>query len=385
MRSSVDVAVIGGGVIGCAAAYYAAKRGASVALLEAEQIGSGASGAAAGMLNAQAESHEPSPLLDLLLESRKMHRPLSEELYERTGLDPEYVWEGTLRIATDDTFAEKLAAEHAWQREEGLSSRWLDAEEARELEPALSPATIAALYLPEDGQVNSPRLVQALALGAAREGASITEAARVTGFLTANGRITGVRTVEEKIPADSVMFAGGVVSGQLSESLGLRLPVYPVKGETLSVTARPAPVRANVWDDCCYLVPKKDGRVVVGATEEPGVYDRRPTLGGVARLSGAAADLVPALSRAPFAHAWGGLRPTTPDGYPILGPVGEIQNLFIATGHYRNGVLLAPITGEILSALALGEIPPVDIRPFSPERFAERGNLACKSGTHSGT
>jgi len=368
----VDVAVVGGGVIGCSVAYHAARRGAKVALFEAERIGSGASSAAAGMLNAQAESHGPGPLLDLLLESRKMHKPLSEELYEVTGLDPEYVWAGTLRVATDEAFAEKLAAEHSWQRGEGLSTRWLDADEARELEPGLSPATIAALYLPEDGQVNSPRLVRALALAAASRGARVEEAARVVGFLTERGRVTGVRTVEQEIPAGSVVLAGGVASGRLAGEIGTPLPVRPVKGEILSVTARPVPVKANVWDDRCYLVPKRDGRVVVGATEEPGVHDRRPTLSGVAHLSGSAIALVPSLARAHFAGAWGGLRPTVPDGYPVLGPEGGLEGLLIATGHYRNGVLLAPITGEVVSALALGEPPPMDISPFSPQRFAER-------------
>lgn len=374
MGSAVDVAVVGGGVIGCSVAYHAARRGAKVALFEAERIGSGASGAAAGMLNAQAESHGPGPLLDLLLESRKMHKPLSEELYEVTGLDPEYVWAGTLRVATDEAFAEKLAAEHSWQRGEGLSTRWLDADETRELEPGLSLATIAALYLPEDGQVNSPRLVRALALAAASRGARVEEFARVVGFLTENGRVTGVRTVEQEIPAGSMVLAGGVAGGHLAGEIGTPLPVRPVKGEILSVTARPVPVKANVWDDRCYLVPKRDGRVVVGATEEPGVHDRRPTLSGVAHLSGSAIALVPGLARAHFAGAWGGLRPTAPDGYPVLGPDGGLEGLLIATGHYRNGVLLAPITGEVVAALALGEAPPIDISPFSRQRFAERAS-----------
>lgn len=370
MSPAVDVAVVGGGVIGCSVAYHAARRGATVALLEAAEIASGASGAAAGMLNAQAESHEPGPLLDLLLESRRMHKPLSGELYEETGLDPEYAWAGTLRVATDEAFTEKLAAEHSWQREEGLPTRWLTADEARELEPSLSPATVAALYLPEDGQVNSPRLVRALALAAASRGARVAEATPVIGFLTDSGRVTGVRTVEEEIPAGSVVLAGGVAGVRLANELGVRLPVRPVKGDILSVTARSTvPIEANVWDDRCYLVPKRDGRVVVGATEEPGVYDRRPTLGGVAHLSGATVGLIPGLSRASFSGAWGGLRPGTPDDMPILGSVDETEGLLLATGTYRNGVLLAPLVGEAIAALALEEKPPVDLSPFSLERF----------------
>jgi glycine oxidase len=305
MPRAVDVAVVGGGVIGCSVAHHAARRGAKVALFEAERVGSGASGAVAGMLGAQAEAREPGPFLDLLLKSRDMHKPLSEELYEETGLDPEYVWSGTLRVALDGRFATKLAEKHSWQKEAGLSARWLDAEEARELEPSLSPATTAALYLPEDGQVNSPRLVRALALAAIRKGARVAEAERVVGFSTEQGRVTGVRTVREEVPAANVVLAGGSLSGLLFGELGLRLPVHPVKGEVLTVTTQSPAIKANVWDDRCYLVPKRDGRVIVGATEVPGSHDRRPTLGGVTKLSGAAVELLPELAGATFAGAWG--------------------------------------------------------------------------------
>ena len=371
MSLTVDVAVVGGGVIGCAVAYYAARRSARVALLESERIGSGASGAAAGMLAAQAEAHEPGPFLNLLLSSRKMHEPLGEELCELTGLDPEYVWAGMLRVVSDAESEEALAARYRWQKRLGLPVRWLEADETRELEPALSPDTVAALHLPDDGQVNSPRLVQALALGTALKGTEVREGTRVSGFVSKGQKITGVRTTSGTVYAGAVVLAGGVFGALLSDELGVQLPVRPVKGEILTVTARPVPVRANVWNSRCYVVPKRDGRVIIGATEEPGVYDYRPTLGGVADLSGAATRLVPGLARAPFASAWGGLRPGTPDGRPILGPVKGWEGLLFATGHYRNGVLLSPITGETIAALALGEDSPVDVRPFSCERFAE--------------
>lgn len=372
MTKSVDVAVVGGGAIGCSVAYHAAKRGASVALFEADRIASGASGAAAGMLNAQAESHSPGPMLDLMLESRRMHETLSEELRENSGLDPEYIRAGTLRVATDEAFAEKLTDMLSWQKEEGLSAEWLDANEVRKLEPSLSPAALAGLYFPEEGQINSPRLVNALALAAAKMGAEIFEGATVSGFLDDGERVVGVRSALGDFRAGSVVLAGGAASGTLAAGLGIEIPVFPVKGEVLSVEARRTPISANVWGDACYLVPKRDGRIVIGATEEVGVHDRRPTLGGVAKLSGAAAKLVPEVAALPFANAWGGLRPGTPDGAPILGAAEEWENLFIATGHYRNGVLLAPITGETISALALGEDARVDVSPFSPERPRER-------------
>lgn len=371
MNRPVDVVVVGGGVIGCSVAYHAARRGASVALLEAGEIGTGGSGAAAGMLAAQAEASEPGPFLDLLLKGRETHRSFGEEIREKTGLDPEYVWEGTLRIATDAESYQCLRKDHLWQKEQGLTACWLKGDEARELEPALSPQTVAALHLPKDGQVNSPRLVRALALAAVREGVRVEEYARAVGLVVEGSRVTGVRTPEGKVAADCVVLAGGEGSAALAAGIGVRVPVRPVKGQILSVVPHSPLMRANVWGGRCYMVPKRDGRVVIGATVEPGERDPRPTLGGLAALSGAAVDLAPELSGAPFASAWGGLRPGTPDGLPIIGPVEERDALLVATGHYRNGVLLAPITGEAIAALALGEEPPLDLSPFLPGRFAE--------------
>lgn len=369
--SHPDVLVVGGGVIGLSVAYHAARRGAKVTLLEAGRLGAGASGAAAGMLNAQAETHEPGAFLDLQLRSRDLHRALGPALYEETGLDPEYVWSGTLRVARTADFERSLAQTRRWQREHGLSAKWLDGEEARELEPEIAPDARAALYLPDDGQVNSRRLARALAQAASRRGAEIREATLVNGLVSERGKVTGANTAHGEILAGTVVLAGGVDSARLCEGLGLHLPVHPVKGETLAVEAMPAPVSANVWDEDCYLVPKRDGNLIVGATEEPGVWDRRPTLGGVARLSGCATSLVPALSRSPVADLWGGLRPGTPSGWPVLGPVGGIEGLLLATGHYRNGILLSAVTGEEISALALGEESALDLAPFAYERHLE--------------
>lgn len=361
------MAVVGGGVIGLSIAYHAARRGAKVTLLEADRVGTGASGAAAGMLNAQAESGEPGPFLDLQLRGRDAHRPLATELYEETGLDPEYVWSGTLRVARSESFENRLSEAHRWQRERGLSAEWLDGEAARELEPALAPDARAALHLPHEGQVNSGRLVRALTLAAMRRGVELREDTRVTDLRVERGRVTGVETAQGGVAAGSIALAGGTESPGLLSGIGLELPVHPVKGETLAVHAAPPPVRANVWDESCYLVPKRDGRVVIGATEEPGVRDPRPALGGVARLSQGAVGLVPALSGCPVADLWGGLRPGTPSGRPILGPVKGYDNLLLATGHYRNGILLSAITGDAISALALRETPPLDLAPFHYE------------------
>ena len=270
------------------------------------------------------------------------------------------------RTATDEASKEKLLEEHSWHEEANLPSKWLSGDEARELEPALSPEIIGGLYLPDAGQVNPRPLVQALAQGAALKGAQIHEATLVTGFATEGERVTGVRTTTRgAVSADVVVLAAGAFSDLLSEQLGIRLSVYPLKGQLIVLHTRPAPIKANVWDSGnYYVVPKKDGRVIVGATEEPDVYDRRTTLGGMAELSRVALWLVPKLAEASFVGGWAGLRPATPSGSLVLGPLEGLDGLLLATGHFRNGVLLSAITGKIISALALGESAPVDVSPF---------------------
>ncbi|CAN5301720.1 glycine oxidase ThiO [soil metagenome] len=366
-----DVVVVGGGIIGCAVAYYVARRGARALVVEASETGGGASGARVGMLAAQGEAHHPGPLLDLLLESRAEHRRLADDLIHFTGRDAGYVWAGTLRVATDEASRAELSKEHAWQRGRGLDARWLEGDDLRGLEPALSPDAAAGLYFPEDGQVNPPQLLEAMQLGIALAGSRVREYTRVTGFLRDGSRVTGVRTTSGDVHAGAVVLAAGVDSDLLASHLDVTLPLHPVKGELVTLRVRPPPIRSNVWDaERLYLVPKRDGRVVVGATEEPGVHDRRPTLGGVSRLGRAAMELVPGLADALFVEAWGGLRPGMPSGEPVLGTVDGLDGFLLATGHFRNGVLLSAVTGSAIGALALGEDPPVDLRPFRYRREA---------------
>ena len=369
-----DVAVVGGGVIGLSVAYHAAHRGAKVVLFEADEIGSGASGALAGMLSGQGEAEGRGPLGELLLRGRDYHKKtLDPKLYEDTGIDPGYTWNGALRTATDEASTGVLAEEHSQHEERGLPSELLSGDEARELEPALSHKVVAGLHLPADGNVNPPHLARALAQGAINHGAKIREFDRVTDLLAQGDRVVGVRTTHGEITAGTVVLAGGPTSGLLSMGLGVRLPLYPVKGQLLETRITPVPITTNVWNHgTFYLVPKRDGRVIVGATQEPEIWDRRPTLGGVAELSRAALALVPTLSDALFLRSWGGLRPTTPTGAPILGPIPGWDGLLLAIGHHRNGVLLSGITGETLAALALGETPPIDISPFLHEGFTDR-------------
>ncbi|MDP8977004.1 MAG: glycine oxidase ThiO [Actinomycetota bacterium] len=365
MADRADVVVVGGGIIGCAVAYYVARRGARALVVEAGETAGGASGARAGMLAAQGEAHHPGPLLDLLLEGRAEHHRLADDLLGFTGRDVGYLWAGTLRVATDETSRAELSEEHAWQRGCRLDARWLEEDALRELEPALSPDAVAGLYFPQDGQVNPPQLLEAMQVGIASAGSRVREYTRVTGFLRSGSRVIGVRTTSGDVHAGTVVLAAGVDSDLLASDLDVSLTLSPVKGELVTLRARPAPISANVWDaERLYLVPKRDGRVIVGATEQPDVPDPRPTLGGVSRLGQAAMGLVPGLADALFAETWGGLRPGTPSGEPVLGAVDWLDGFLLATGHFRNGVLLSAVTGSAVGALALGEDPPVDLSPF---------------------
>ncbi len=306
MNGPVDVAIIGGGAIGCSVAYHAAIRGARVALFETDQLGGGASGALAGMLSGQGEAEKPGPLRDLLIRGREYHRTFAQGLYETTGFDPGYVWDGALRTAVDEGSEQKLREEHSWHEKANLPSELLSAKEARELEPAISPDIRVALYLSDDGQVNPPQLLQAFVRGAKIHGAEVFEATRVTGFVADGDRVTGVRTTRGKFSAGMVVLAGGAFSGLLSEQLGIRLPLYPMKGQMIELRVWSLPIKANVWNaGNFYVVPKKDGRVIVGATEETGVLDPRPTLGGIHELAERGAEARPRSCRSPFLEGLG--------------------------------------------------------------------------------
>jgi glycine oxidase len=309
VKNGVDVAVVGGGAIGCSIAYHAAARGARVALFEAERLGMGSSGALAGMLSGQAEAEKPGPYRDLMIRGREYQRNFASALHEVTGLDTGHVWDGALRTATDDATCEQLLKERSWNEKGNLPYEWLNGREVRKLELALSAEIVAGLYLPEDGQVNPRVLVQALATGAALKGTKILEFTHVMGFTVEEKRLTGVRTTKGEVSAKAVVLAGGAFSSVPLQQLGFALPLYPVKGQMLVTNMWPSPIKANVWDSGnFYVVPKKDGRMIVGATEELGVHDPRPTLGGVAELSRVAINLIPSLSEASFVECWGGLR-----------------------------------------------------------------------------
>ncbi|MFD5722988.1 glycine oxidase ThiO [Streptomyces sp. NPDC127036] len=375
-RSS-DVLVIGGGIIGLVTAWRAAQRGFTTALVDPEP-GGGAAQVAAGMLAAVTELHYgEETLLGLNLASARRYPDFAAELTEATGQDLGYRRCGTLAVALDADDRAHLRELHALQSRSGLDSEWLTGRECRRLEPMLAPGVRGGLRVDGDHQIDPRRLAAALVTACERAGVSIhrTWAERLT---VVRDRAAGVVTSDgAERGAGQVVLAGGSLSGQLAGVPDDVLPpVRPVKGQVLRLTVpqRYAPflnrtVRAVVRGGHLYLVPRENGELVVGATSEELGWDTTVTAGGVYELLRDAHELVPGITELPLTETRAGLRPGSPDNAPLLGPTA-LDGLLLATGHFRNGVLLTPVTGDAMAhVLTTGELPD-EARPFSPRRFA---------------
>ncbi|MDI6857770.1 MAG: glycine oxidase ThiO [Dehalococcoidia bacterium] len=365
--ASPDVVVIGGGVIGCSIAYYLACEGARVTVLEKGDIGGEASCAAAGMLAPMAEASEGSPFRDLGIASLRMFEELAPRLREESGVDIEYLKSGILRVPLSDAEAESLR--ELARLDLPLELHWLERDELRTLEPAVSPAAVGALYSPEECQVNADRLVRAFALAAERRGAVLRRETRFTAAEIDRGHITGVRTTGGRFSAGHVVLAAGAWSGRLASAFGCSLPVFPVRGQMMALPASRSMPRYIIWGEECYLVPKANGLLFAGATTEKVGFRKKTTRKGLADIKRMSAALAPVLGSICPADAWAGFRPGSGDGLPILGPVPDREGLTVATGHYRNGVLLSPITGRLIARSILDGSSNEALAPFSPSRF----------------
>jgi glycine oxidase len=370
----IDVLVIGAGVIGCASALALAKRGASVTVLErgVEPLispGGGASWAAAGILGAQIEVDEDGPMARLCLTSRDMYAAWAGALTESTGIDVGYRRCGALRVALDEDDVAAAFREVAWQRAAQLPVETFDGAQVRALEPALSAEITGGVRFVADGRVDPPSLMRALRVAAAQAGARLRGGAAARRVLVEGGRARGVSLEDGTVlAAGRVVLAAGCWSA-LVEGAGLEPDaVRPARGQIVELYPEAPLLRHAVFGPACYFSPRDDGRVLLGSTTEFVGFSPGVTARAVRDLITAAIRLVPALGDAAIGRTWSGLRPHTADELPILGE-GAIRNLIFATGHFRNGVLLAPITGEIVAAIATGDPPPVDLRPFSATRF----------------
>lgn len=370
MAESADVAVVGGGVIGCAVAWCLAREGVRVSVFERGTIGGEASGVSAGILAPLAESAAPGPFVELALAGLRAFDEELAALRETSGLDPEYRRCGVLRLAMDEAEVRALQEAAAWQANARLELRWLEPRQVASLEPGLAICR-GALLSPREGHVHPARLTLALATAAARCGAALYQQSPPALPWVEGGRLRGLMLDGERRAFATVVLAAGAWSGAWAALLGLHLPVRPVKGQMLLLRAVPPPVRHVVFSGHSYLVPRADATVYVGATQEEAGFDHRVTLAAVQALAAHAAALVPALESAEVVGMGAGLRPGSADGLPIIGRTQGLENLVLATGHFRNGVLLSLITGRLVAALVQGRPPELPIDSFSPARFTD--------------
>jgi glycine oxidase len=366
------VVIIGAGVIGLGIAWRLAQR-ATVTVFDRGKAGAGASHAAAGMLAACCEAEPGEETLVMLgRESQKRWPAFAEELEQASGIDVELRREGTLVLALTADDQATIAHHLEFQRRLDLPLEWLSAAATRAREPRLAGKIAGALFSPQDHQVDNRKLAQALRIAAERAGVNIHEHQPVKELAVRGGQARGV-VLEDgtSVAADIVVLAAGAWSRKID---GLppdrRPPVRPIKGQMLALRMDPAdPLLTHVlWAPGAYLVPRRDGRLIVGATVEEKGFDTTVTAGGLLALLEAAWRAIPAVEELPVDEIWVGHRPGSRDDAPILGP-GPLDGLFYATGHHRNGILLAPVTADAVARLILDEVVEPAIKPFGLERF----------------
>ena len=371
---SFDTAIIGGGVIGCSIAWRLAQARQRVVVIERGAIGQEASWAAGGMLAPLAEADHPDVFFDLCVASRALYAEFARELRTASGIDIEYRTEGTLYLALTDEDEAELEHRWQWQHAAGLNVKKLNADCVRKLEPLVTDKLRWALKFPDDHQVNNRRLVKALASAARNAGAVFLPFNQAHQILSEEHaglrRITGISTDKTTVVAPVVIIAAGCWSGNLAFGCSPNLmPTSPIRGQMLALEMPAPALRHVIYSRRGYIVPRAGGYVIAGSTTENVGYDKRVTAHGLATIIQNACEIAPALQAQAITETWAGLRPRGLDEKPILGADPAVQGLIYATGHYRNGILLTPVTAKLISELALGSTPSIDLTPFSLARF----------------
>lgn len=362
----MKVTVVGAGIIGYAIAYELAERGAQVRVLDARGSGQGATRASAGVLAPYIEGHSAG-LLRLGLCSLDHYDSFIARVVAAAQRPVEYRRSGTLQVARNDSEARHLERTARALTESGASHTFLDGDAARRLEPSLAEGIRAGLLVPQHGYVGVATLMAALVEAAGRHGASLS-IGPVTR-IDAHGGSVRVNTAEETFVSDAVVVAAGTWSGAIPMPPALPAPVRPVRGQLLHLRFASPPLSRIVWGVASYLVPWDDGSVLVGATVEDAGFDERVTVAGVRQLLDGAVELLPAARSATFGEARAGLRPATADELPIIGRSSTMRGVYYATGHYRNGVLLAPLTAAMIADLVLDDRERGELVLVRPDRF----------------
>ncbi len=376
----VDIAVVGGGVIGLSVGWRLARRGLAVAVFDAGPAGGGTSSAATGMLAAEAE-HEPGgdPLLELCRESLALWPAFRDALEADAGAFIDYWEKGTLVVAVGRDELDRLRARHALQRRAGLDARWMGASAVLDLEPGLRPNVSGGIFCPGDHQVDPRLTVAALRSAFLARGGALVEGAAVASLDLSGGRVTGVVADGRLCRADTVVIASGAAAaagGLLPE--GVHLPLRPLKGQSMALRARPLfgrdqplPVDHVVWTAEVHIAPKSDGRMIVGATMEEAGFEPSVTAGGLYALLEGVRRVLPGVEEMAVESVWAGFRPTTEDDAPALGACA-VPGLAFAAGHHRNGYLLAPVTARAIEALVTDGAVAGAAAGFGIGRFGRR-------------
>src|SRR5207248_634816 len=368
-NKSAEVAIIGGGVIGLSIARALTRRGIrDVSIIEKNECGREASWAAGGILAPQIEADTSDDFFRLACASRDLYPQFAAELQAESGIDVELDTTGTMYVAFSENEEAELRHRIAWQRTQGLRVEWLTGDEARAVEPCLSTNVRSALRFPDDYQVDNRRLVEALVIANQRHGVRLITGCGVRRIQIADGAVTGIQTELGFLSAKKIVVAAGAWSSSIEaeEALLPRLDIEPVRGQMLCFSA-PGFARQVIYSSRGYIIPRRDGRLLAGSTSEHVGFDKRVTEAGVDRIRSMAIEIAPALQYISIIDSWAGFRPRAKDDLPALGSVEDLKGLFYATGHYRNGILLAPITGEVIAGAILGQSP--EWTAFSLQRF----------------
>ncbi|QDT89679.1 glycine oxidase ThiO [Gimesia algae] len=363
----MDVNIIGGGVIGLSIAYELVNQGLTVAVFDRQQFGQEASWAGAGMLPPAKLECATTPGGQLRAASQPLWPEWSCRLQEESGIDNGYLICGGLHVSLSEDIADWQSYVEDW-RKTGTAVEELDSVSLREHAPFLNPQIASGFSLPEMGQVRNPRHMKALLSACANRGVAIHAGAPAVGFETKGESVTGIQTPFGIHQAGQTVIAGGAWSPELLSRLGIQCELVPVQGQIVLLSMKRIPFRQVIESGRRYLVPRSDGKILIGSTEKQAGFNKENTAEGVAGLIAFAQSVVPELKDATFERAWAGLRPKSIDGLPYLGRVDGYQNLIMAAGHYRDGLQLSPITARLIRQLICEEELSISLDPFACQR-----------------
>ena len=367
---TADIVIVGGGLIGASIAFRLAQAGRKVTVVDRGEPGREASSAAAGMLAAQMGMEKADALSELRLESRKIYPEFVREIEDASGTKIEYHARGMLEVARSEQDLEGLGEKFTLQKKHGLAVEKLAAGDICGRGAGLDPAVRGGLFFPEDHWLDNEALSLGVVQAARNVGARFFPQTEIHKAELTGGSLKELASATRRFSADHYVLAAGCWSGELTKNLGLHVPVHPSRGQMMEFQSD-RKVEHAIWEGHCYVVPREGGRLLVGATIEDAGFDKSVTAAGLEKILSTVIGYAPWLREARFRRAWAGLRPDSADHWPILGK-GRISNLVFATGHFRSGILLAPITARLISELILDGSVSHPLYAFRPDRFSTR-------------